>query len=75
MLWHKVEVRGHPAGVSSVRHMTPRGKLGLSGPAASVAPSLTGPSLNISRKWFLVFCHLCSGWLSSLASCRVGAGR
>lgn len=61
MLQHKVEVRGHPAGVSSVRLMTPRSKLGLSGLAASVATSLTGLSLNISRKWFLVFCHLCSG--------------
>lgn len=66
MLQH--EVRGHPAGGSSVRHVTPRDKLGCQ------APSLTGPSLNISRKWFLVFCHLCSGWLSSLASCLRGLG-
>lgn len=40
MLQHKVEVRGHPAGVSSVRCMTPRGKLGLAG-RQQILPALS----------------------------------
>lgn len=55
VLWHKVEVRGHPAGVSSVRHMTPRDKLGLSGLAASVAPLSQGLVLTFRGNGFSSF--------------------
>lgn len=49
--------------------MTPRGKLGLSSLTASVATSLTGLSLNISRKWFLLSLVLWMTFFSGKLSC------